>query len=245
MKSFFSVIAVWLTATSFVHSEIFFDLESGAVWSDKADVRIPSDRGTRFSLVNDLGADEPSAFFRGRLTWRPSAKHDFSLLYAPLEVEYSGSFDKQVNFNGFTFLPNTPTEGKFRFDSYRITYRYNFIQKESFQLGIGLTAKIRDAEVSLKQNSRTVTDKNTGLVPLINFQLQWCFAQELSLLLEGDALGAPQGYAVDVTTALQWHATENLALRLGYRILDGGADNDNVYVFSRFHYATVGLNYRF
>jgi hypothetical protein len=31
----------------------------------------------------------------------------------------------------------------------------------------------------------------------------------------------------------------------GYRILEGGADNDEVYTFSLFNYAVVGIEVRF
>jgi len=226
-------------------AEFSFDFESGAVWNGQADVRIPNEGGTFFSLSDDLKADDPRAFFRGRLTWHISPKHDLSVLYAPLEMDFSGRFDRPVFFNGSEFAPDTPTTGLFRFDSYRLTYRYNFVRNEKVTFGMGVTAKIRDAEVSLTQNGRTVTDANTGFVPLINYQFAWRFARQFSLYSEGDALGAPQGYAIDVAAALQWHVTDNLALRLGYRILDGGADSDSVYTFNQFHYATIGATLRF
>lgn len=226
-------------------AEFSFDFESGAVWNSQADVRIPNEGGTFFSLADDLNADDPRAFFRGRLTWHINPKHDVSVLFAPLEMDFSGSFDRPVMFNGSDFAADTPTSGLFRFDSYRLTYRYNFIRNEKVTFGMGVTAKVRDAEVSLTQNGRTVTDENTGIVPLINYQFAWRFARHFSLYSEGDALGAPQGYAIDVAAALQWHVTDNLALRLGYRILDGGADNDSVYTFNQFQYATIGATVRF
>jgi hypothetical protein len=33
--------------------------------------------------------------------------------------------------------------------------------------------------------------------------------------------------------------------RAGYRVLEGGADNDEVYTFSMFHYAVAGVAVRF
>lgn len=231
--------------TGSLRAEFSFDFESGAFWNPKADVRIPNEGGTFFSLADDLNADDPRAFFRGRLTWHISPKHDLSVLYAPLQMDYSGSFDRPVYFNGSDFAADTPTTGLFRFDSYRLTYRYNFVRTDKVTFGMGVTAKIRDAEVSLNQGGRTVTDENTGFVPLINYQFAWRFAEHFSLYSEGDALGASQGYAVDVAAALQWHVTDSLALRLGYRILDGGADSDSVYTFNQFHYATVGATFRF
>jgi len=241
-----SAFALLLLSTAApTQAEFSFDFESGAVWNTQADVRIPNQGGTFFSLADDLKADDPRAFFRGRLTWHINPKHDISLLYAPLEMDFSGSFDRPVSFNGSDFAADTPTSGLFRFDSYRLTYRYNFVRSEKVSFGMGVTAKIRDAEVSLTQNGRTVADENTGLVPLINYQFAWRFARQFSFYSEGDALGASQGHAIDVAAALQWHVTDHLALRLGYRLLDGGADSDSVYTFNQFHYATIGATFRF
>jgi hypothetical protein len=221
------------------------DLESGAVWNSKADVRIPNTGGTFFSLSKDLGGNDPSAFFRGRLTWHPGERHDVSLLYAPLDVDFNGQFNRTVRFAGTDFGPGTATNGTFRFDSYRLTYRYNFIHSDRCVFGVGITAKVRDAEVSLSQAGKAASDSNTGFVPLVNYRLLWRFSEPFSLLSEGDALGASQGRAIDASAALQWHVNDRLSMRIGYRILDGGADSDTVYSFSRFHYSLVGLNFRF
>lgn len=112
------------------------DLESGAVWSSKADVRIPNTGGTTFSLSKDLSANDPSGFFRGRLTWHPGARHDVSLLYAPLELDYRGQFNRTVRFAGTDFAAGAATTGTFRFDSYRLTYRYNFVNTEDCVFGM-------------------------------------------------------------------------------------------------------------
>jgi opacity protein-like surface antigen len=226
-------------------AEFEFDLESGAVWNTKANVQIPQEGGTFFSLAKDLDADNPQAFFRGRFTWHLGERHDLSVLYAPLEMDFSGRFDRTVRFAGTDFRADANTTGFYRFDSYRFTYRYNLIHNEQVEFGVGITAKIRDAEVNLRQGGRSADDSNTGFVPLLNYRLQWRFSQPFSLLTEGDALGAPQGHAIDASAALQWHATDNLTFRVGYRILDGGADNDSVYTFSRFHYSLVGVSFRF
>lgn len=245
ISSLFAAALALAALPSASASPFDLDLESGAVWNSKADVRVPNAGGSFFSLTNDLGARDPRAFFRGRLTWQPAERHDLSLLYAPLELDYRGQFNRPIRFAGNDFAASTPTNGTFRFDSYRLTYRYNFIQREDCVFGMGLTAKIRDAEVSLRQAGNAASNSNTGFVPLVNYRLLWRFSKPFSLLSEGDALGASQGHAIDASAALQWHATDSLSFRIGYRILDGGADSDSVYTFNRFHYSTVGVNYRF
>jgi opacity protein-like surface antigen len=48
-----------------------------------------------------------------------------------------------------------------------------------------------------------------------------------------------------VLAAVQFHATKNIALRLGYRILEGGVDSDSTYASALFHYLSAGITYRF
>jgi hypothetical protein len=44
-----------------------------------------------------------------------------------------------------------------------------------------------------------------------------------------------------VLIALERRLTPKLAVRAGYRFVEGGADNDEVYTFAWIHYATVGV----
>jgi hypothetical protein len=69
----------------------------------------------------------------------------------------------------------------------------------------------------------------------------WKPYEKFGLLLEGDALAAPQGRAEDVLIAATYRASDRLGFKAGYRILEGGADNDEVYNFALFNYASAGL----
>ena len=108
----------------------------------------------------------------------------------------------------------------------------------------GVTGKIRDAEISL-YGPQAASKTNTGFVPLINLHAEWRpGGGAFGVLLDADALVAPQGRAEDVTLALTWDADEKITLRAGYRMLEGGADNDEVYNFAWIHYAVVGASLR-
>jgi hypothetical protein len=164
---------------------------------------------------------------------------------APLSLDASGSIDEPIRFNEEDFPANIPLTGVYRFNSYRLTYRYDFIRKEKLRIGIGFTAKIRDAAISVEGNNKKSEKTNVGFVPLINFRLEWFFAKNLSLLLDGDAAAASQGRAEDVLLALQLNLNENVTLKAGYRILEGGANVDEVYNFALIHLITAGVTYRF
>ena len=60
-----------------------------------------------------------------------------------------------------------------------------------------------------------------------------------------EGLAAPQGRAIDVALKLGYDVTPNISVAGGYRILDGGADNDDLYTFARFDSAVLGLTWSF
>lgn len=216
------------------------EFEAGAVFVGRNDVRIPGNGGTAISFSDDLKTD-PAPVFRVRVGYRFLARHLVTALYAPLQVNATGTTSREVSFAGGTYPADTPLLGVYRFNSYRLTYRYSFIRRAGLDLAAGATAKIRDAEVSLYgADARTKT--NVGFVPLLNVHVAWRPGHgRLGLLLDADALAAPQGRAEDVLLAITWTVSDQVELRAGYRTLEGGADNDEVYNFAWLHYAVVGV----
>lgn len=222
---------------------IELDFETGVAAASVNVVRIPGEGGTRFSLVDDLEASA-APVFRARVGYRFAERHLITVLYAPLRLEASGAFERDVAFQGETFRAGDPVLATFRFDSYRLTYRFSFVRDEAWDLAAGVTGKIRDAEISL-YGAQTASKTNTGFVPLINLHAAWRpGGGAFGVLLDADALVAPQGRAEDVTLALTWDVDEAVTLRAGYRMLEGGADNDEVYNFAWVHYGVAGVGLR-
>jgi hypothetical protein len=220
------------------------DIESGVAFSGYNDVRIPGNTGSDISLSEDLEARSVE-FIRLRLGIRLSDRHQLYFLIAPLRFESSGTVDRDIDFNGVRFGADIPLTSLYRFDSYRVSYQYAWISKERIRFGIGFTGKVRDASISIDDGSLSSKKANTGFVPLINFALDWRFASKLGLIIEGDALAAPQGRAEDVLLGIYGNPSSQVRLRLGYRVLEGGADNDEVYTFALVHYFSAGLTWTF
>jgi hypothetical protein len=239
-----SIISLILLVDTSAKAQATIDLETGGVFTGYNDVQIPGDQGTRFSLKDDL-KPEAKLFYRLRFSYTINTRHTLSLLYAPLETTSEGSVPRNILFEGVVFNANTPLHGTYKFNSYRLTYRYNIIQKPKVEFGLGFTAKIRDANISLTSTGQRSEKDNVGFVPIINFRLLWNINDNLGLLLDGDALAAPQGRAEDISLAATYRLSDNLRIRAGYRFLEGGADNDEVYNFALFHYALAGISYTF
>lgn len=240
----FLTLLLSLFKTERADAQAEIDLESGIVWTGYNDVRIPGNLGTFLSLKEDLIPDQ-KVFLRTRISYTIKSRHTLSLLYAPLKVDSKGSVPENILFEGVEFPANTELTGAYMFNSYRLTYRYKIVNKPRLEFGLGFTAKIRDASISLKSSDQTSVKTNIGFVPIINFRLLWKLDDNFGLLLDGDALAAKQGRAEDVLVAATYRITNNIGLKAGYRLLEGGADNDEVYNFALFHYAVFGLSLSF
>jgi hypothetical protein len=157
------------TSTTPLFAQLRLDLEGGVVFGTNYNkVRIPNAGGTLVNLAQQLEIS-PKAFYRIRGGYTFAKRHNISALYAPLTVRYNGSFQENVNFNGILFPTSQHTTVFYKFNSYRLTYRYDFISNTRWTLGAGLTAKIRDADVRFKNESNDTHFDNIGFVPLINF----------------------------------------------------------------------------
>jgi hypothetical protein len=232
-----------------------FELEPGAVFTGSNRFRVPNRTATRpgdfISFTEDLRT-ETGLSLRARATCTWCQRHHVSTLAAPLRLEAQGVFYSPTWFGDSIFLPWTvdTVRGTYRFDTYRATYRYDLARTSRVRFGLGLTALVRSAAITLEQEQSRgllrVTEDNLGIVPLVSFRLDWYFARPVALRLEGDALVAPPfGRAEDVLLALQAEPVRRLNLYAGYRVLEGGGDSPRVYSFALLHYAVLGIGLRF
>ncbi len=240
------ILLIFLSVGSFLkaRAEWTFDLETGLVWSGYNTIQIPRSTGTRFSLSKDLEA-RSSYFFRLRIGSQIKPRHHISLFIAPLSLDASGKVNKLIRFEGEEFAAGTPLAATYRFNSYRLTYRYDLLSREKWRVGLGFTAKIRDAAISLEGGSQRAEKTNVGFVPLIHFRVEWLFSQKLGLLLEGDALAAKQGRAEDLLLALQAQLNKSIQIKAGYRIIEGGANVEEVYNFAFLNFFVIGAIFKF
>ena len=225
-------------------NHFYLELEAGPVWQSNNDVQLPGDSGTRFSF-KDVTGDGPFAAGRLSIGWDVNQRHGLKFVVAPLRISDSGSFDKEVSFAGETFAADTSTDANYKFDTYRLTYRYLFFNTSAWRFRAGGTILVRDAEIELQQDDASASDSNVGVVPLLSLAAEWSLREKWSAIFEFDGLAGGPGRAFDVAIKLQYDLTDRWQMGAGYRTLEGGADNDTVYNFAWFHYAFISLAYRF
>lgn len=220
------------------------DVESGVVWSGYNVARIPGDTGSMVGLSDDF-AIEPRGFYRLRVIYDVNATDSFEALYAPLTLTGEGVLPNDVFFSGTTFPAGTTAEARYTFNSYRLTWARVVHRGAKMTFKAGVTAKVRDAVFRISGGGVAAEKANVGLVPLLRLEGSYAMTPRWGVLLLADALAAPQGRAEDVLTALTWQADERLTLRAGYRFVEGGADNKEVFTFALINYVVVGASYRF
>jgi hypothetical protein len=240
----FLLAALVLSFSPAVFAEGSLTWELGPAWQSRNEARIPGDEGTLFALT-DFGK---GPFFAQRLylsqIW--NERHELRALWAPLSVDLSGRPERAISYQGKTFAADRNLQAFYKFNSYRLTYAYHFAPRADWRYALGFTAKIRDAEIRLTQGSRQASKSNVGFVPLLHARVQRVLSPLWSLTLDVDGLAAPQGRAVDAAliaehTLLELGSLGSLYAYVGYRTVEGGADNVVVYNFAWIHYGIVGF----
>lgn len=239
------LLAPWLArAEGPASPRLTLDLETGAVWASRNTVQVPGRTGTRFTLGGggDFSLDT-APFVRARIG-ASLGRHALFFTFAPIRLSGNGRSDATIFFRNLTFTASNDASIRWRFDTYRLTYRYTVVSLRSLDLALGVTALLRDAEIRLSQPGQTASERNTGFVPLLSFRVAWRLGGPFALSLDGDALAARQGRAEDVALALEL-ATGDLTFRAGYRVIEGGADVSAVENFAWLNHLGVGVSYTF
>jgi len=217
-----------------------FQLETAGLWQTRNEFRLPGTTGTQINLANF----KSGPFFAPRFyaEWDINEKNGLRLLLAPLAFDVPFTPSAAISVRGQTFAAGTPVTARFKFNSYRLTYRYLFDSDGPWKFRLGATVKVRDANISVTDGVTTAEDPNLGFVPLLYFGVRRNLGEQWFADLDVDALAAPQGRAEDVALRLGYDLTP-WELSLGYRFLEGGADNDRVYTFAFLHYAFIAAAY--
>ena len=244
-KILLAALALMLIGSLAAKIEFAVEAETGLAIPGYNDVRIPNDdSNTRFSLKDDLDLS-PALHTRLNLHVKLNPRHQISLLATPLTLKADGKFNRNVRYQNTTFLAGEPIDATYRFDSYRLQYSY-FFPREFYGIrAVGASLKIRDAEIKLETTgNKKATKTDTGLVPLLSLNAGYRINPQWDLILEAEGLASPYGRAEDVFIGARYDLKDKLAIKGGYRLLEGGSDIDAVYTFAMVHYLVLGFEIR-
>ncbi|MFO8233883.1 MAG: hypothetical protein R6U04_00565 [Bacteroidales bacterium] len=242
MRKLFLLLIIVLVSSSQINAQFSLDIETGLAFQGYNDVRIPneSQSATKFNFNKDFNLQGPVIPYRIEVGYTFAEKNHLFALYAPLSLNYEGSAPFDINFQNTLFPRGQFIEGYYKFNSYRFTYRMDVLRTERWTLGIGFTGKIRDARVQLSTDDLNDKKDDLGFVPLLHVFAAYDF-ERWTAFLKGDGLAGGPGRAFDFFLGGNLPITDNLSVKAGYRIFEGGADVDEVYNFTLINFASAGI----
>lgn len=215
------------------------DLETGLTSTRYNSARVPKDTGTTVDLAELVGKRWRS-FGRVSLSYEDKAGGTWKVLFAPFRQSGSGNLGGPTSFAGQNFAAG-PVEATYQFDSYRLTYRK--VWKGGW--AIGGTLKVRDAEIRLSQGGTVASERNVGLVPLLNIYGEGELFKGVQYEVELDGLAGGPGRAIDLSLRARRQIGPSTTAFLGFRVLEGGADVPRVKNFAWVNYVTAGVTVQF
>lgn len=235
------VTSLFFIVSPQVYAQWSLDVESGLAFQTYNDVRIFNQSGTLFDFNRDFELQGPVIPIRVRAGYTFYNKNHLFALWSPLQIIYEGPAPREIQFQNSLFSQGEILEGVYKFNSYRLTYRRDLIQSRRWVLGLGFTAKIRDASVQLSNEGGTSEiNKNVGFVPLLHLYAQYGLGRA-KIYFEGDGLAGGPGRAFDLFLGSRIPIWNKVDLKSGYRLLEGGADTEEIYNFTLVHYAILGV----
>jgi hypothetical protein len=214
-------------------------------------VQRPNDaEGTRFSVTDYAGSQGNNARITAWTTvnwFKPGDGLRFVI--APYRQSGTGTPSEPILYDGGLFKAGVPLDVVYKFNTYRITYDapiFESTHADGWELRIGGTLAVRDAQVKLSQPGIERDFTNWGPVPLLYFSATRDLGSGWRLLGEFDAFPAPGGGGLfDGSLKLAYDVARDTALTIGYRYEFGGASGADFYNFLRVGAVVAGVNVRF
>lgn len=242
--TFFLTILVSLFFSISGYAEFVSSIQGAGVFPGYNDARLPGNTGSRLSYPEDLDAN-PTFSPRFEAGFLMGERHYAGFTGSLLTLSAVGTLDRDISFDNETFAGGSKVKALYRYDSYRLTYRYDFFMSESLRIGAGITGQIRVAELSLENESAGSSQegsfKDTGVLPLVNYRIEWSPSPEWTFYTYGDLIITPSRRVEDVFFGTRYSFNNPLSIIVGYRLLEGGSDSDDVYTYALFHYVVLGL----
>lgn len=193
-------------------------------------------QGTYFDYKADGGQDNLYFFARLGIDVELARQHTLTFLYQPLELNTRVQLPVDLVVDEAKFARGTAMDLKYGFPFYRFSYMYDFFRDDGRELGVGLSAQIRNATIEFATSDGEVLKsyRNIGFVPLLKSRGRYTFQNGLFVGHEIDAIYAPirgvNGSDNEVTGALV-DASVRVGLKLpmkseaflNVRYLAGGA----------------------
>ena len=124
---------------------------------------------TDFDFVEDGGQDNLFPFQRFEVNFLVKNRHNFLLLYQPLNLVTTQEASSDIQMNNVTFPAGTPMDYRYGFDFIRGTWNYDIKPSLDKELSFGGGIQMRNATIDFTSADGTIrnSNRNIGPVPVI------------------------------------------------------------------------------
>jgi hypothetical protein len=198
-------------------------------------VQRPNDsQGTRFSVTEftgDSGNGLRLTGFAPLNQWREGDA--LRVVIAPLKLSGTAVPKSPINYDGATFLAGVPLAVDYKFNTYRFSYvlpLFSAARDDGWDLRLGATIGIRDAQIKLTQGGLVRDFSNVGPIPLLYVSAARALGAGWSIEGEFDGFPAPGGGGLfDGSLKAVRAITPHFALTAGVRYQTGAAQDPEIY----------------
>ena len=198
------------------------------------------DPGTRFDYRDEGGQDVLFAVRRFVLAVELAERHRLTFLYQPLELLTRTRLQRDVLVEGVTYRAGEDLSLTYAFPFYRAAYEYAAWQNARTRFGIGGALQIRNAKIEFitTTGERLVSERDTGLVPLLHASFWRRLGGPYWAELDVDGIYAPvkylngndngvEGALLDANARVGMDIGAHVAPFFNLRYLGGGAEGSS------------------
>jgi len=180
--------------------------------------------GTPFSLENDFRLSSRARQARAEFMFRLRERGRLRVNLWELTRTGVANPSTTIVYGGHTFTPTDTVQSEFNWRQIDLTWTYDFLHRNRFELGAGLGLHLLEAEANANATLATgpVSEKFSGAGPFVTVALDgsWRLTPRWSVSARGQYLkltvSSVKGSLNDYHGDLQFRWRANLAFGLGY-----------------------------
>ena len=223
--------AIWpaaalLAGASASMAEDRVELElSGFRSSSGMDLRVDSitlGQGTQIDLDEDLGFGDAFEIGRGDLRVRVTERNRFALSWFGFEERRDERIDETIEFRDVVYDIDTVVRAGLKVDVARAAWMWSPLRNERHELSLLGGLHWLDIEIFLTSDDGQLAERAQAdtVLPVFGLEYRLRFDERWSLDLRGEyfqaEIGDWDGDVFEYGAGVAFHATDHLALRLGY-----------------------------
>lgn len=192
--------------------------------------------GSNFDYISEGGQNILFPFSRYTAELELDRRHILTFLIQPFDIQTNSLLSRDITVDSLLFPEGTSMNLRYYFTFYRLSYLYDFRDKENSEFAIGLSFQIRNASILFASSDGQLlrTNNNVGPVPILKFRWKQPFKNGLWIGSEIDGFYASgryitgsendfEGAILDASLRMGFNLRRNLDAFLNVRYLWGGA----------------------